>query len=327
MGRSFQFRKLDQHVSVRPIMAPKKPSRSRIKTPRLPAKKKASGASDALLERVAAALERLAPPPVETVDLSRADAFVWHAESGRLVPVPEVNRVPFALLKGIDSQAELLLANTRQHADRLPANNALLWGARGTGKSSLVKAVHAEINTTRKNAARLALVEIHREDIESLPRLLARLRTTQRQCVLFCDDLSFEGEDQSYKALKAVLEGGLEGRPANVVFYATSNRRHMMARDMIENERMAAIHASEAIEEKVSLSDRFGLWLGFHNLDQDTFLEIVASYAKAFKIPVTGDELRARAIEWSMTRGARSGRVAWQLIQALAGEKKVRITL
>jgi predicted AAA+ superfamily ATPase len=219
------------------------------------------------------------------------------------------------------------LANTVQHADGFPANNALLWGARGCGKSSLVKAVHAEINAARKGASRLALMEIHREDIQSLPRLLSRVRTIPRQCVLFCDDLSFEGEDQSYKALKTVLEGGLEGRPANVVFYATSNRRHMLARTMIENERAAAIHDTEAVEEKVSLSDRFGLWLGFHHLDQDTYLAIVASYAEAFKIPLAKDALRARAIEWSMTRGARSGRVAWQLIQALAGELKVQIKL
>ncbi len=326
MGARFQFRKPDQSVSFPAAMAPKKPSRSRAKKQPLPAKKAAKASfTDALLERVAAALERLAPLPAEAVSLSGADAFVWQAETGRLAPVAEVNRVPLRLLKGIEHQGALLLANTQQHADGFPANNALLWGARGTGKSSLVKAVQAEINAKRGAHSRLALVEIHREDIESLPRLLARLRTTKRQCVLFCDDLSFEGEDQSYKALKAVLEGGLEGRPANVVFYATSNRRHMMARDMIENERATAIHASEATEEKVSLSDRFGLWLGFHNLDQDTYLDIVSSYAKAFQIPLSANELRARAIEWSMTRGARSGRVAWQLIQALAGEKKVRI--
>ena len=327
MGPWFQFRKLDQSVSFPAAMAPKKRTPPRAKKPSLPAKKAAKAAPPDVWERIAAALERLAPSPVEAVDLSNADAFVWQAETGRLAPVAEVNRVPLRLLKSVERQAELLLANTLQHADGFPANNALLWGARGTGKSSLVKAVQAEINAKRGSAARLALVEIHREDIESLPRLLARLRTTKRQCVLFCDDLSFEGEDQSYKALKAVLEGGLEGRPANVVFYATSNRRHMMARDMIENERATAIHASEATEEKVSLSDRFGLWLGFHNLDQDTFLEIVSSYAKAFNIPVPAEELRARAIEWSMTRGARSGRVAWQLIQVLAGEKKVRIAL
>jgi predicted AAA+ superfamily ATPase len=277
-----------------------------------------------LLERVARALERQAPT-LPAVDLSAADAFVWHAESGALTPVPAVSGVPLRLLQGIERQAESLLANSRQHADGYPANNALLWGARGAGKSSLVKAVQAEINATRKGPARLVLVEIHREDIQSLPRLLAQLRQTERRCILFCDDLSFEGEDQSYKALKTVLEGGLEGRPQNVVFYATSNRRHMLARNMIENERAGAIHDSEAVEEKVSLSDRFGLWLGFHNLDQDTYLSIVAGYAKAFKITLPEDDLRARAIEWSMTRGARSGRVAWQLIQAIAGELKVKI--
>jgi len=309
---------------------PKKPSarrptkgRAKIAKPARPAA--AAHALAPLLERVAAALERQAPPPIATADLAAADAFVWHAENGDLSPVKTVSRVPFRLLKGIGRQAELLLANTLQHADGFPANNALLWGARGAGKSSLVKAVQAEVNTGRGGNNRLALVEIHREDIQSLPRLLARLRDAARQCVLFCDDLSFEGEDQSYKALKAVLEGGLEGRPANVVFYATSNRRHMLARNMIENERATAIHDSEAIEEKVSLSDRFGLWLGFHNLDQDTFLEIVAGYAEALKIPITAEDLRARAIEWSVTRGARSGRVAWQLIQALAGELRVKI--
>lgn len=288
----------------------------------------ATGAKHALaplLARVAAALERQAPAPTAAADLTAADAFVWHAESGDLSPVKTVSRVPFRLLKGIERQAEVLLANTRQHADGYPANNALLWGARGAGKSSLVKAVQTEVNAGRQGNKRLALVEIHREDIQSLPRLLTRLRETDRQCVLFCDDLSFEGEDQSYKALKAVLEGGLEGRPANVVFYATSNRRHMLARNMIENERATAIHDSEAIEEKVSLSDRFGLWLGFHNLDQDTYLNIITGYAEALKLPVSDEDLRARAIEWSVTRGGRSGRVAWQLIQALAGELKVKI--
>lgn len=280
-----------------------------------------------LLQRIADALERGAPTPGGAVDVSGADAFVWHAESCDLAPVKTVSRVPLRLLKGIERQAELLLANTQQHADGFPANNALLWGARGAGKSSLVKAVQAAVNEKRKGPTRIALVEIHREDIQSLPRLLTRLRESPRRCILFCDDLSFEGEDQSYKALKSVLEGGLEGRPANVVFYATSNRRHMLARSMIENERATAIHDSEAVEEKVSLSDRFGLWLGFHNLDQDTFLEIVAGYAGAFKLPITASDLRARAIEWSMTRGARSGRVAWQLIQALAGELKIKVDL
>ncbi len=280
-----------------------------------------------LLQRIAEALERRSPAPTAGVVLSGADAFVWHAENHSLAPVRNVSRVPLDLLKGIERQSELLLANTVHHADGYPANNALLWGARGAGKSSLVKAVHAAVNEMRSAARRLALVEIHREDIQSLPRLLARLREVRRQCILFCDDLSFEGEDHSYKALKAVLEGGLDGRPANVVFYATSNRRHMLARSMIENERATAIHDSEAVEEKVSLSDRFGLWLGFHNLDQDTYLAIVAGYAAAFKLPLSPADLRARAIEWSMTRGARSGRVAWQLIQAVAGDLKIKIDL
>ena len=281
----------------------------------------------AALLRIATALERLSPATISEPDLGSADAFVWHADDGALHPVTSVNRVPLSLLKGIERQAEQLVTNTRNHADGYPANNALLWGARGCGKSSLIKSVHEHINIERKDKKRLALVEIHREDIQSLPHLLARLRTADRQCVLFCDDLSFEGEDHSYKALKAVLEGGIEGRPANVVFYATSNRRHMMARDMIENERATAIHGGEAIEEKVSLSDRFGLWLGFHHLDQDTFLAIVASYADAFQLPIERNDLRARAIEWSVTRGARSGRVAWQMIQDLAGELKVKIDL
>ncbi len=299
------------------------PSKPQAKHPATPAAKHPLAP---LLQRIAGALERLAPPLPPTADLA-GDAFVWHAESGDLTPVNSVARVPLRLLKGIERQAEQLLANTQQHAEGYPANNALLWGSRGAGKSSLVKAVQAAVNETRKGAKRLALVEIHREDIQSLPRLLARLRDTPRQCVLFCDDLSFEGEDQSYKALKAVLEGGLEGRPANVVFYATSNRRHMLARSMIENERATAIHDSEAVEEKVSLSDRFGLWLGFHNLDQDTYLEIVTGYAGALKLPLEADDLRARAIEWAMTRGGRSGRVAWQLIQAIAGDLKVRIDM
>ncbi|MBY0509722.1 MAG: ATP-binding protein [Rhodospirillaceae bacterium] len=309
---------------------PKRPAKAARKPAQRPAVKLGLGAAPRhplapLLARIAGALERQAPAVPDTADMAAADAFVWHAESGALSPVKAVSRVPLRLLKGIDRQAELLLANTTQHADGYPANNALLWGARGAGKSSLVKAVQAEVNAKRQSAKRLALVEIHREDIQSLPRLLSRLRETRRQCVLFCDDLSFEGEDRSYKALKAVLEGGLEGRPANVVFYATSNRRHMLARNMIENERATAIHDSEAVEEKVSLSDRFGLWLGFHNLDQDTFLDIVAGYAAALKLPLAKDELRARAIEWSVTRGARSGRVAWQLIQAIAGELKIKV--
>lgn len=308
-------------------MSRKSPKKAAKATARRPSGNSRAHALAPLLQRIAAALERQAPAAPVNVDLATGDAFVWHAETGELAPVRQVSRVPMRLLRGIERQAELLVANTRQHADGFPANNALLWGARGAGKSSLVKAVQAEINHGRTGNKRLALVEIHREDIQSLPRLLGRLRETPRQCILFCDDLSFEGEDQSYKALKAVLDGGLEGRPVNVVFYATSNRRHMLARSMIENERATAIHDAEAIEEKVSLSDRFGLWLGFHNLDQDTFLAIVQGYADAFKLPITPQDLRAKAIEWSMTRGARSGRVAWQLIQALAGDLKVRIDL
>ena len=280
-----------------------------------------------LLTRMTEALDRLAPSQAPTDALDDGEAFVWNPPGDRLKAVDRVNRVPLALLKGIEAQAEALLGNTHRHADGLPANNALLWGARGTGKSSLVKAVHAEINSTRSNPNRLVLVEIHREDIPSLPRLLDLLRPHLRRCIVFCDDLSFEGLDDGYKALKAVLEGGLEGRPDNVVFYATSNRRHMMARDMIENERATAIHRGEAIEEKVSLSDRFGLWLGFHNLDQDTYFAIVEGYADFVGLSEGQDTLRAQAKEWSVTRGSRSGRVAWQFIQNIAGERGVKITL
>jgi len=270
------------------------------------------------LRRIADALERLAPrePPAPNVDA--ADAFVWRADDDNLEPVASVNRVAIGLLKGIDHQADQLLDNTRRFADGLPANNALLWGARGSGKSSLVKAVHAEVN--RDAAEKLVLVEIHREDIGTLPRLLTLLRGVRRRCVLFCDDLSFDDSgDTSYKSLKAVLEGGIEGRPANVIFYATSNRRHLMPRDMIENERSTAINPSEATEEKVSLSDRFGLWLGFHNCNQDTFFAMIAGYVEYYGLKISEEDWRAAAVEWSVTRGARSGRVAWQFIQDLAG--------
>ncbi len=274
-----------------------------------------------LLKRIAESLERLAPAAAPPPGLNGADAFIWQAESHRLDPVPEVNRVDYTLLKGIDRQADILLENTERFARGLPANNALLWGARGMGKSSLVKAVHARINESAGKGRHpaLALVEIHREDIPSLPRLLQVLRGCARPCVLFCDDLSFDGEDTSYKSLKAVLEGGIEGRPRNVLFYATSNRRHLMPRDMIENERSTAIHASEAVEEKVSLSDRFGLWLGFHNCDQDTYFAMIEGYAEHYGLDIAPEQLRAEAKEWSVTRGARSGRVAWQYIQDLAG--------
>lgn len=270
-----------------------------------------------LLSRIADALERLAPPPPARPDLSAADAFVWHAADGRLAPVPVVSHVELDLLQGIDRQRDTLLENTSRFARGLPANNALLWGARGMGKSSLVKAVHARVN--RDAPGTLALVEIHREDIPTLPALLDILRASGRRCVLFCDDLSFGTDDGHYKSLKAVLEGGIEGRPANVVFYATSNRRHLMPRDMIDNERSTAINPSEAVEEKVSLSDRFGLWLGFHNCAQDTFFAMVDGYAAAFSLDIPAEELHAQAVEWSVTRGNRSGRVAWQFIQEVAG--------
>ena len=274
-------------------------------------------ALEPLLKRVAVALERLAPKPHPESDLDAADAFVWHAETRFLEPVEQVNRVDLVMLQGIDRVRDILLDNTRRFAKGLPANNVLLWGARGMGKSSLVKAAHATVNSEKPSS--LVLVEIHREDIPSLPALLSRLQKTKRRCVLFCDDLSFDQEDASYKSLKAVLEGGIEGRPGNVVLYATSNRRHLMARDMIDNERSTAINPSEAVEEKVSLSDRFGLWLGFHACDQEIYQAIVRGYAERFGLKIAPDNLKTEAAEWAITRGARSGRVAWQYIQDLAG--------
>jgi hypothetical protein len=280
-----------------------------------------------LLTRIASALERLAPARQANPPLDAAEAFVWRAEDERLVPVEQVNRLDLTLLKGIERQSETLLDNTRRFADALPANNALLWGARGMGKSSLVKAIHGEVNNERGAEGKpgLVLVEIHREDIPTLPRLLQRLRVEEQRCILFCDDLSFHSDDTSYKSLKAVLEGGIEGRPDNVIFYATSNRRHLMPRDMIENERSTAIHTAEAVDEKVSLSDRFGLWLGFHNCNQDTYFDMVEGYAQWYGLALSGQELRAEAKEWSITRGARNGRVAWQFIQDLAGRQGKRL--
>jgi hypothetical protein len=283
------------------------------------------------LERIAQALERLAPMPPARPDFGGADAFAWHPQGHRLVPVPRVNRVDMSLLKGIDRVRDLLLDNTERFAAGLPANNALLWGARGMGKSSLVKAAHAAINADSKAApdrlssSALKLVEIHREDIESLPELMALVRGEPYRFLVFCDDLSFEAEDTSYKSLKAVLEGGIEGRPDNVVFYATSNRRHLMPRDMVENERATAINPGEAVEEKVSLSDRFGLWLGFHRCSQDEYLAMVEGYVAYYSIKITPEALRADALEWSTTRGARSGRVAWQYVQDLAGRRGVKL--
>ncbi|MBT3764979.1 MAG: ATP-binding protein [Rhodospirillaceae bacterium] len=276
-----------------------------------------------LLQRIADSLERLAPAPAEKPDLTASDAYVWHKETEWLEVVPEVNRIELELLQGIEKQRDTLMENTRRFTNGLPANNALLWGARGTGKSSVVKAIHAKINEDKPGA--LALVEIHREDITSLPKLLHILRDSDRFFVLFCDDLSFDGGETEYKSLKAVLEGGIEGRPENVIFYATSNRRHLMPRDMMENERGTAINPSEAVEEKVSLSDRFGLWLGFHNHNQDTYFAIIEKYAEFYGLDVPQQELRAQAVEWAMTRGSRSGRVAWQFIQDLAGKMGKRL--
>ncbi|MFM2045805.1 MAG: putative ATPase domain [Pseudomonadota bacterium] len=270
-----------------------------------------------LLTRIADALERMAPPAEPPVDLTSADAFVWDGGRSRLRPLDRVAHVDLDMLHGIDRQKAILLENSRRFAAGLPANNALLWGARGMGKSSLVKSIHARI--LADNPRSLALVEIHREEIGTLSDLLAQLRATDRRILLFCDDLSFGSDDGQYKSLKAVLDGGIEGRPGNVVFYATSNRRHLMPRDMIDNERSTAINPGEAVEEKVSLSDRFGLWLGFHACDQDTFFAMLEGYAAAFGLDIPADVLRAEAVEWSVTRGNRSGRVAWQYIQDLAG--------
>jgi hypothetical protein len=277
--------------------------------------------SEAVLARIADALERLAPPQP---DFAAAEAFVWQPDGKRLAPVRRVNRVEMTLLKGIDRVRDLLVENTERFARGLPANNALLWGARGMGKSSLVKAAHAAIGAAHPSPG-LKLVEIHREDIESLPDLMATLRGVPQRFIVFCDDLSFDAEDTSYKSLKTMLEGGIEGRPDNVIFYATSNRRHLMARDMMENERATAINPGEAVEEKVSLSDRFGLWLGFHRCSQDEYLAMVDGYIAHHRIKHDAAELRREALEWATTRGARSGRVAWQYVQDLAGRLGVRM--
>ncbi|WP_454916416.1 ATP-binding protein [Xanthobacter sediminis] len=275
----------------------------------------------ALLARIAAALDRLAPPDVPAPDFDAADAFVWQTEPPRFEPVPRVNRVEMDLLQGIDRVRDQLMDNTRRFAAGLPANNALLWGARGMGKSSLVKASHAAVNRTLPagQEGRLKLVEIHREDIETLPALMSLARGSVHRFIVFCDDLSFDADDTSYKSLKAVLEGGIEGRPDNVIFYATSNRRHLLPRDMMENERSTAINPGEAVEEKVSLSDRFGLWLGFHKCSQEEFLAMVAAYVAHHGLPVEEVQWRREALEWATTRGARSGRTAYQYIQDLAG--------
>ncbi|HEY1310291.1 MAG TPA: ATP-binding protein [Pseudolabrys sp.] len=290
--------------------------------------KPASAGNGDVLARIASALERLAPQRTSVPDLAAADAFVWQPDGRRLAPVAHVNRVEMSLLKGIDRVRDVLVENTERFAKGLPANNALLWGARGMGKSSLVKASHAGVNVAMARGAKsrpLKLIEIHREDIKSLPDLMTIIRGSQYRFIVFCDDLSFDGEDTTYKSLKALLEGGIEGRPDNVIFYATSNRRHLMSRDMMENERSTAINPGETVEEKVSLSDRFGLWLGFHRCSQDEYLAMVDSYVAHYKIPARGEALHRDALEWSTTRGSRSGRVAWQFVQDLAGRLGVEL--
>ena len=311
-----------QVAAKRPKVAQKAASRAPLKA-----------APDFAQERVVRALETIAAhlaaqgrPAVERESFERADAYVWHPD-GRLAAVPRVSRVELFLLKGVDRMRDILMENTERFANGLPANNALLWGARGMGKSSLVKAAHASINADRKPSDRLKLIEIHREDIESLPMLMEKLRDANFRFIVFIDDLSFDGNDASYKSLKAVLEGGIEGRPENVVLYATSNRRHLLARDMIENERSTAINPGEAVEEKVSLSDRFGLWLGFHRCSQDEYLAMVRGYCGHFAIKVDDEALEREALEWSTTRGSRSGRVAWQFVQELAGRLGVKLTV
>ncbi len=274
------------------------------------------------VKRIAAALERMAPPPAEAPDFASADAFLWHVTPDHLEPIGSVARVPLSLLLGVERARDTLLDNTLQFSNGLPANNALLWGARGMGKSSLVKAIHAEILSRGKA---LKLVELAREDLASVGRLLTLLRVRSERFLLFCDDLSFSHDDEQYKSLKAVLDGGIAGRPENVLFYATSNRRHLMPRDMIENERGSAINPSEAVEEKVSLSDRFGLWLGFHACDQSQFLAMIRAYCDHYGVEITDELLRAEAIEWAATRGARSGRVAWQFFTDLAGRRGVAL--
>ncbi|MEP2944378.1 MAG: ATP-binding protein [Hyphomicrobiales bacterium] len=274
------------------------------------------------LDGLIALIERAVPPKTPPFDADCADAFIWRAEDGFLQPIQAINRVDLDLLVGIDLVRDKFVKNTEQFADGYAANNVLMWGARGMGKSSLVKAVHRDINDTLENnhaSHRLKLIEIHREDIDSLPSLMRLLDGNPHRFIVFCDDLSFDGDDASYKSLKSALDGGVEGRPDNVIFYATSNRRHLIPRDMMENERSTAINPSEAIEEKVSLSDRFGLWLGFHKCTQDDYLNMIEGYIKRYNLEIEEELWRFEALEWAKTRGNRSGRVAWQFIQDLAG--------
>ncbi|MGB3448701.1 MAG: ATP-binding protein [Xanthobacteraceae bacterium] len=327
-------------MSKKPSKKPSRAARAATSTPRRnkaaavrarAAKRPSPQAGDDTAARIAHALETIAahlasgsPATTSPQDIAKAEAFIWNP-SGRLIPVPKVNRVELGLLKGVDRMRDILIENTERFATGLPANNALLWGARGMGKSSLVKAAHASVNARRDVNGRLKLIEIHREDIESLPTLMALLRASEFMFIVFCDDLSFDGNDASYKSLKAVLEGGIEGRPDNVILYATSNRRHLLAREMVENERSTAINPGEAVEEKVSLSDRFGLWLGFHKCSQDEYLAMVRGYCAHFGIRLDDEQLEHEALEWSTTRGSRSGRVAWQFTQELAGRLGVRL--
>lgn len=271
------------------------------------------------LDEIIEALNRIAPPKPHLLDLTHADCFVWNPEKITLIDVPKVNKVDITLIKGVETARNALLENTRYFANGLPANNVLLWGARGMGKSSLVKSVHAAINKENRQKSPLKLIEIHREDIDSLPLLMSQLKQTNYRCILFCDDLSFDHDDTSYKSLKAALDGGVEGRPDNVIFYATSNRRHLMPRNMIDNEQSTAVNPSEAIEEKVSLSDRFGLWLGFHKCSQDDYLDMIDAYVQHYGLNQPLEQTHHEALEWATTRGNRSGRVAWQFIQGLAG--------
>ncbi|MEM7213870.1 MAG: ATP-binding protein [Pseudomonadota bacterium] len=274
------------------------------------------------LERIASALERMAPAPGDTPDWANANAWMWATEPDRLLPIAKVNRIDMDLLVGIDRSRDTLMENTLNFARGFPANNVLLWGARGMGKSSLVKASHSSANA---ETGSLHLIEIQREDIPTIGRLMDMVREVDQRFLIFCDDLSFDKDDTHYKSLKAVLDGGIAGRPDNVLFYATSNRRHLMPRDMIENERSSAINPSEATEEKVSLSDRFGLWLGFHPCSQDEYLAMIRGYCDRFGIEISDEDLRAEAIEWRQTRGAISGRVAWQYVQDLAGRRAVTL--
>ncbi len=270
------------------------------------------------LDRIADLLERSVPKIVPATDFDLAEGFVWQPELNWLQPIEKINRVDMKLLKGIDRVRDILVENTMKFAHGHAANNALLWGARGMGKSSLIKAVHAEIGHKTQQSP-VKLIEIHREEIETLPTLMNMLRGQPHRFILFCDDLSFDNDDTSYKSLKAALDGGVEGRPENTILYATSNRRHLLPRDMIENERSTAITPAEAVEEKVSLSDRFGLWLGFHKCSQDEYLSMVQAYVEDLGLIIDKELLHQKALEWATTRGSRSGRVAWQFVQDLCG--------